>query len=334
MKPPLYKALLEKSVSAIVSAIEVYNKPDFKYREETFSILAINSWELLLKAQLLKYYKSQNCLYIYEYKLCKNGQKRKIKSVKKNRCQTPMTISIGECILKLAQISTVKIDPVWEENLNMLIQIRDSSIHFHNTNKRLSITVYELGMANLKNYVTLIKQWFDYDLSRYNFYLMPLSFFHDFESIESFSVSLKDKQIRDLLKYISEQEQSILLPQNSDFSVSMKVQTQLFTVKSPNSLPVASYSSPNDPQAVTLNITEEEWKKKFPFDYSSLKEKLKVLYIDFKENQRFRDIMKDIKIMPKMVYHRPLNIMKPEGAKTTYYSTEVFKVFNQHYTKR
>ena len=46
--------LLDKSISAMIAAIEVYNKPDFLYRGETFSILAINSWELLLKAKHLK----------------------------------------------------------------------------------------------------------------------------------------------------------------------------------------------------------------------------------------------------------------------------------------
>lgn len=29
--------ILEKSVHAALSAIEIYNKPDFKYREESFS---------------------------------------------------------------------------------------------------------------------------------------------------------------------------------------------------------------------------------------------------------------------------------------------------------
>lgn len=88
-----------------------------------------------------------------------------------------MTISINECIQKLTQTSAIVIDPVWVENLSLLVQIRDSAIHFHNSNKHLSIKVYELGMANLKNYVTLTEQWFKYDLSKYNFYLMPLSFF-------------------------------------------------------------------------------------------------------------------------------------------------------------
>jgi hypothetical protein len=36
--------LLEKSVHAALSAIEIYNKPDFKYREESFSILLVNAW--------------------------------------------------------------------------------------------------------------------------------------------------------------------------------------------------------------------------------------------------------------------------------------------------
>jgi len=45
--------MLEKSIAAMLSAIEIYNKPDFKYREETFSVLCINSWELLLKARVL-----------------------------------------------------------------------------------------------------------------------------------------------------------------------------------------------------------------------------------------------------------------------------------------
>ena len=38
-----YQHLLEKSVHAALSAIEIYNKPDFKYREESFSILMVNA---------------------------------------------------------------------------------------------------------------------------------------------------------------------------------------------------------------------------------------------------------------------------------------------------
>ena len=41
--------LASKAVQAAVAAIEIYNKPNFSYREEAFSLLMLNGWELLLK---------------------------------------------------------------------------------------------------------------------------------------------------------------------------------------------------------------------------------------------------------------------------------------------
>lgn len=59
----------------MLSAIEIYNKLDFKYREETFAILAINSWELLLKARLLKLNSYRiNSIYCYKPYINKNGE--------------------------------------------------------------------------------------------------------------------------------------------------------------------------------------------------------------------------------------------------------------------
>jgi hypothetical protein len=39
MKRLKHKVLLEKSVAACVSAIKIYNKPNFQHREETLSVL-------------------------------------------------------------------------------------------------------------------------------------------------------------------------------------------------------------------------------------------------------------------------------------------------------
>jgi hypothetical protein len=50
---PLSHDLAQKSVQAAIAAIEIYNKPDFHFREEAFSVLMTNSWELLLKAKWL-----------------------------------------------------------------------------------------------------------------------------------------------------------------------------------------------------------------------------------------------------------------------------------------
>lgn len=60
------RRLLNKSIAAMISAIEVYNKPDYKYREETFAILSLNAWELLLKAFILSQTENDvRRLYVY-----------------------------------------------------------------------------------------------------------------------------------------------------------------------------------------------------------------------------------------------------------------------------
>jgi hypothetical protein len=45
------KQLVDRAIAATVAAIEIYNKPDFQYRNETFAVLAVNGWELLFKAK-------------------------------------------------------------------------------------------------------------------------------------------------------------------------------------------------------------------------------------------------------------------------------------------
>lgn len=79
----LYRSLLDKSVACMMSAIEIYNKPDFKYREGSFAILAVNAWEMLLKAQVLDMNSMrETCLYVWEPKRLKDGSKAPKKKVK------------------------------------------------------------------------------------------------------------------------------------------------------------------------------------------------------------------------------------------------------------
>lgn len=178
MKTPRYKILLQKSVSSIVSAIEIYNKPNFLYREESFSILAINAWELLLKAKMLKEANNKlSSIYAKEHRTNADGSKSEKKYVPKNRAGNPRTVGLYKAITRLREEYSVNLDSSCGENVDLLVEIRDNAIHFRNDDKLLSKKVQEIGTANLKNYLALIKTWFNYDLSEYNFYLMPLSFF-------------------------------------------------------------------------------------------------------------------------------------------------------------
>ena len=78
----------------MIAAIEVYNKPDFLYRGETFAILAINSWELLLKSKWLSNHKNNmRSLYVMETVKNKDGSNSRRKKVKITRSGNPFALS-------------------------------------------------------------------------------------------------------------------------------------------------------------------------------------------------------------------------------------------------
>ena len=168
--------LLDKSVSAMISAIEVYNKPDFKYREETFAILAINAWELIFKAKWL----SDNgnlikSLYVTEKKTRSNGEAYKHPKFKLTASGNPFTHGVDYLSAKLEE-KKVLATPV-KKNVAALCEVRDCAVHFYNRHSLFAIRLQEIGSASVRNFVKVCQDWFSYDLSRYNFYLMPLSFF-------------------------------------------------------------------------------------------------------------------------------------------------------------
>jgi hypothetical protein len=90
---------MDQADAALISAIELYNKPDSHYREEGFAILALNAWELMLKAKLLD--NSRNALkvlWLYERRLTQDGARSTREYVRKNRAGNFYTIGIGEAI--------------------------------------------------------------------------------------------------------------------------------------------------------------------------------------------------------------------------------------------
>src|SRR5687768_6293830 len=157
--------LFRKAESAFLASIELFNKPDFRYREEAFTILALNAWELLLKAKLL--YEKNNdprCLYVFETRQTKKGNPSKKLFLRKNRTGNAMTIGINKVITDLDS-SGVRIPPSVRQNLDGISEIRDNAVHFINPSPQLSKQILELGTACVKNFIELAKAWFSFDLS-------------------------------------------------------------------------------------------------------------------------------------------------------------------------
>jgi hypothetical protein len=331
MKHPKHKSFVEKSIGAALSAIEVYNKPDFKYREETFSILMINAWELLLKAKIIKENSGDlRSIYVMVNKIGKKGNKLSSLTPDLNRSLNPKTIGLTKCLTICEQVP-INLSATVKENIFLLMEIRDTAIHFQHADLYLSKKVFEIGTASLKNYLTLITGWFNYDLSVYNFFLMPMTFFHEFEAIKSFSVNSNKQQIENLLKYISVKEKETPSDENKDFNISLKLETKFVKSTSTESL-LVNYS--NDPDAIKINVQEEDALKNFPFDYDKLTSALSKRYSDFKANQKYHSIRKPLMKNKKLCKTRLLDPTNSKSMKKDWYNSEIFKEFDKHYTKK
>jgi hypothetical protein len=322
-----YKSLLDKSLAAAVSAIEIYNKPDFKYREETFSILMVNAWELLLKAKILKDGKNQmKSIYVPAKTTTRDNRKIKRFFPKKNRSGNPMTIDI------YAAINRATVDNVLKGNIEALVEIRDNASHFANPEKLFQKKVLEVGTATLRSYVAVHKEWFNEDLSRYNFYLMPLSFFHPFE-FESQSINKVDKQLKNLLAYIKRKEKKYPSDELRPHNIGLALETRFVKSTAPTAMTVR-YT--DDPGAVPVRIEEEQvFKTKFPLSFKGLVKKCKERYSDFTTNRKFFNAKKILEAVPEHKYARPryLDIENKKGMKM-YYSPEILVAFDTYYTKK
>ncbi len=321
--------LLEKSVQAALSAIEIYNKPDFKYREESFAILMVNAWEMLLKAKILKDNSNKlKSLYVEDKsKKRRDGKPFKRPPYKRNRSGNCITIDI------FGALKRVNAEQRLYETIETLVEIRDNSIHFYNESKLFEKKLLEIGTANLKSYVTVVNEWFDYDLSQYNFYLMPISFFHPYE-MESFSIESEDQQHKNLLEYIAKKESEFPSNENAKHNISLQLETKFVRSKSVDALNIRRTNDENADMTVKVD-SEDEFRRKWPWDYTNeLKPRLKERYLDIKFDQYFRGLMRQLERDKRYCNVRYLDWNNPKSQKKKFYSTQILEEFDKYYTKK
>lgn len=317
--------LVDKSVAAMISAIEIYNKPDFKYREETFSILAINAWELLLKAKWLRANGNRiRSLYVEEQKNKPNGKPYKHPKVKLTECGNPFTHSLDFLAKKLLE-KKVLADAAFR-NIKALSETRDSAVHFYNRSSLFAIRLQEVGSASVKNFVTASQDWFEVDLTTFNFYLMPLAFVPANRNVKAVSLNKEEKN---LANYISTLETNT--EPGGDYAVAVNIEVKFSRSKANDALNV---QLTNDPTAPKFQLSEEQVKDKYPLNYASLTNECQKRYSNFVVNKNYHAIRKPLKSDKKYCLVRRLDPDNPRSAKQEWYSRAVFSEFDKHYAKR
>lgn len=315
--------LLDKSVAAMISAIEVYNKPDFKYREETFSILAINAWELLLKAKWLKDNDNKiRSLYVTEKRTRPNGKPYKHAKVKITGSGNPFTHSLDYLSKKMAS-NKVLADAAYK-NIEALCEIRDSSVHFYNKSTLFSVRLQEVGSASVRNYAKASQAWFGVDFTQYNFYLMPLAFVKNHQPVDAILLSREEKNVAAFISSLEAANDP-----NEDYAVSVNIELKFMKSKADDAIKV---QVTNDPNAPKVQFTEEHLKDKYPLNYASLTQLCRDRYPDFLQNKKYNGLLKPLKADKRYCHIKKLDPDNAKSAKQEWYSMAVINVLDKHYT--
>lgn len=316
--------IVEKSVSAVVSAIEIYNKPDFNYREEAFALLMVNGWELLLKAKwIFDRGDAVESLYVLD---SETG------NPKVGRSGNPLTHAVHFLAQNIFEDGNSGLEKACLDNINAMIEIRDISAHFINKDIYFGRRIQELGTASLRNYMYLATEWFQVDLSRYNFFLMPISFYHGFETVMPPADNLYPEQITKLLEYLDSlqnvnNEDNELSTQN----VALRMETRLVRGKREEAV---EFRWTNDPSAPSVALREEDVSKNYPLTYRDLTDALKRRYTNFVENKDYHRVKREIEKENKFCLIRLLNPSNPKSSKQRFYNPNIFQEFDKHYDKR
>lgn len=328
MRPPLHQRFVEKAAAAITAAVEVYNKPAFLYREETFSILALNAWELLLKAKILKDAgNSISSLRVYETRITKSGKKSKKKYLQKNRAGNAQSIPLSICISRLNDVPNSRLPKGVQANLDLLTEIRDNSVHFITASPTLARQAQELAAASVRNFVLLAKAWFGKDFSGVLNLVLPLSFVSLGQDAGAVVVSADESRLIEHLKTIAQEVED----GDDEFAVAVRLQVKLEKSALANASKV---QLTKDGDAVKVQLAEQDIRERYPWTYEQLCKRMTARYTDFKANGRFHAIRKPLLADERYAKVRYLDLDNPKGIQKPYFNANILQVFDQHYTKR
>lgn len=328
----IIESLIENSKSAMIGCIEMHNKPVFPYRYEVCTILAINSWELLLKAYILQNFED-------------------VRVINEDGTSKPF----DECLSFVAS-QNEKTFRVTEENLRKIYEFRCNIIHFYDDH--IGVILYSLLHKTILFYNKFLKTNFNIDLTEesnlmllpigFKPFATPIDFLTNKSEIEKTSDSVKTfiKSIIVSTKALNEEgfEESILLGfnmavfnenriKNADIIAGITKDDEKAKLKISTVLNPANITS--DENAKKYKIEEQTlFKTIYTIPYYMVIKRAREMFSDFLQNQKFNKIMKSLKENPKFHKKRFLDAVKNTGQGKDWYTNEIFNELSKYYKLR
>lgn len=302
----------------MAAAIEIYNKPGIPYRNESFTILAINGWELLLKARWLNLHDNKRrALYVYTMK----GGRRRIKRTRSGSPFTHDLVYLAKCLLSKKELHRSVLT-----NLEVMLAFRDAAIHFFNSSKEFETKLYEIGAACVRNFIHVIHSWFQRDVTELNQHIMPLTFISLPSTTTASFLNAEERGFVSFLKNIDTSDADL----ESPYQVSLNVEIRFVRSKSVDATPVriSGHSS-----AIPVRLSEEDIRERYPLNYDELTEKCKKRYRNFKINGRYHDIRRSLQADQRYVHCRFLDPGSPKSVKKFLFSGTIFEELDRYYSR-
>ena len=282
--------------SALLAAVEIYNKPTVEHREQTFAILVISAWEILLKARIVQKNGGQmSSIYV--------KREDRPREFEKTEQGEPITIGIRPVLGRAG------IDKNVDRNIRGLLAVRNKAAHLGTLTEEARKRVLEFGTASVQNFIKLSTKWFGESIDPP--YLLPVGFLGSAKTAQGTSTQSQ----RDLLRELNSlADKSAMAP--SEFDVVMHISVELNRGFSGG----GNIGLTRNPSAPRVRMTDDEALKIFPWSYSELVDECRKRYVEFKQNERFHKSMRTINQDPQCAYERRLDPTKQKGVPKRYYN--------------
>lgn len=310
----------------MVAAIEIYNKPGFPYRTESFAILAINGWELLLKSKwLCDHQNRERSLYVRETRENADGTKSRKKYIKRTRSGNPFTHGMDYLAKKLVEEN--KLDNRAWENIQVLLELRDSAVHFYNQSPAFRVRLQEIGAACAKNFANVVHDWFERELSEFELHLMPLAFVDLPTNMDGYLLNVEEKNFLSFLEGFDNSQDDPDTP----YSVTVNIELKFTRSKAKDAL---TAQLTTDPDAPAVRLTDEQIREKYPWDYQKLTTECSRRYSNFKQDKTYHTIRKGLMSDPRFGKIRYLDPGNTKSPKKPFFNPNILNEIDKHYTKK
>jgi len=210
--------------------------------------------------------------------------------------------------------------------------VRDNAIHFQNKGSALRKQLQEIGSASLKNFSYAVSAWFGISLDKYNFSIMPVAFESPEGIIKTAFPDNEKGAAKRVLKLISDEQAGAPFDPTRPFNVGVKIEMRFVRAVSPDAITVQL--GPPAPGTIPLMVTEEDALAGYPWRYEDLTKALKKRYSDFKQNNKFVKLKKNLEREKKYCKERRLDPRNPKSSMQKFYSPNLIKEFDLHYTRK